>query len=233
MSHRPTNQPTNQQPTLSAPCTYVSMRVTIAHNRWSEVENLLKDCEWYISYPHVGKNKDNEHFHIFVGAKVRADCEKYRKRFKSLSLSGNKCICVKLYENTIYKGIQYASREGTEPIVKGDVHSWISEAPPWLDHRKISGSKRKVPDDELGIKLTVSNVLYKAWNYKQEKGLHSDDLLTVTCHMLSNGYYLCPQFAKGAAPDFYISVFKDSCQAGHLVWQPSTLVGQLFRNFNR
>jgi hypothetical protein len=44
---------------------YVSVRITTP-KIWSDIENIVNGFEWYISYPHVGKNGNNPHFHFAV-----------------------------------------------------------------------------------------------------------------------------------------------------------------------
>jgi hypothetical protein len=42
---------------------YVSIRITTPKN-WNDIENVVNNVEWYISYPHIGKNGNNPHFHV-------------------------------------------------------------------------------------------------------------------------------------------------------------------------
>jgi len=78
--------------------------------------------------------------------------------------------------------------------------------------------KRKREDPE-GIKLTAVNHVRLAFNYHKEKKLkYSSDLPHTILHMLSNGYYLCAQFARRGVPDFYLEVFSSSVAQGRYTW---------------
>lgn len=123
--HRPTNQPMVQS--------YTSVRITIPHSDLAMMlDKVFFDQEWYICYPHNGKNGDNEHFHIFCPATDNAGRERIRKRVKDHFGAGNKFISLKSCQNGIAQAIQYGSKEGTDPITRGDVQSWIDNAPAWI-----------------------------------------------------------------------------------------------------
>lgn len=212
------------------PVSYIMVRVTIAHSRWSEIEHVFNDCEWYISYPHMGKKADNEHFHVFIPGTRRSEAEKYRKRLNNLHLCGNKCICAQFYSNGLHKGIQYGSKERSQPIVKGNVNDWIDTAPEWID----TGVRKKQPITEYGIKISCFNLLYKAWEWRKRHKCISTDLPTVLEFMLNSGEYcLCPTFSKGKAPIFYIDIFKESCEVGYLKWNRNILTPNLFAHFKQ
>jgi hypothetical protein len=109
---------------------YVSFRMTSPKN-WEELENVVDGFDWYISYRHIGKNGDNPHFHVAVpGAK--AELERIRKRVKTAGLFGNKCFSGKPMQNSVLQFIQYASREETQPNIRGEVQQWIDAAPRWI-----------------------------------------------------------------------------------------------------
>jgi len=223
-----TNQPTNQ------PTTYASLRVTIPHTEIGPVLEKFQDCEWYIAYPHVGKFKSNEHFHIFLPAVDRKDVERYRRRMKIMGLTGNAKFSIKFMENVLKHGIQYASKEGTMPLMKGAlVEEWITDAPEWEETTK----KRKFDpkQDENGIKLTANNLLRRAFFYRKDKGAKTGvrqpkDIAMVISEMTEDGYYIDAALARQGVPDFYKDLFSDSCDTGKLSWGV-TYVNTLFKPF--
>jgi len=223
---QPANQPTNHQP----PVWYVSIRVTVGHDEWDRVYECIKDCLWYISYPHTGSNSDNEHFHIFVPGANNADREKFRKRFKSAGFSGNKQFSIKLNQNCVTSAIQYASKEGTTPRFSGDEQSeWIAMSPEW-ENRTTKGIKpkpRKI--DPLGIRLSCVNLLQLSFKYHQSKRMTTDHLGKVMEFMLNDGYYMDSNLVRSGAPDFYLQVFKDSVECGSLRWKSETITPSIFR----
>ncbi len=93
--------------------------------KWEELVQIVEGFDWYISYPHIGKNGNNPYFHVAVtGAK--AEIERIRSRVKTAGLFGNKCFSGKPMQNSILQFIQYASREETEPngypVIRGKLH---------------------------------------------------------------------------------------------------------------
>lgn len=221
-------QQTNQ-PTI--PTTYISIRITLPHSEIDKITRVFDTDSWYIIYPHFGGKKDNEHFHILVPGNGPKCAERYRSRIKradNLGLSGNKCLSVKSQDNTVCCGIQYCSREGTEPVVKGDhVSEWIALSPKWVS--KSTGVKRK-RDDDGPIKLTCVNHVTLAFEYRREKGLLGNDLCEVVRRMLDSGDYVVDaNFMRSGAPDFLIDVFKDSVEAGRVTWKAMSCRGGLWK----
>lgn len=211
---------------------YVSMRITCPHDEWEIIERkVLFDSPWYISYPHFGKNKNNEHYHVFVPG-GKKDATRYRERCKSHAYSGNKHLSIKCLENSILQAISYGAREGTEPITRGPhTRCWIRWAPEWQNARLYEnlnpttgpGEKRKREDEE-GIRVTQRNFMRLAFNYRRDHGIHSTDVADVFIHMFAHGYYLCPTFARQGMPTFYLDVFKDSCEKGYLTWRGTKFI---------
>ena len=77
---QPTNPPTYVQPLVEEviyhgfPSTYMSVRITLIHSQWDILyESCFKDVSWYISYPHMGKNGNNPHFHVLMPADSTRD----------------------------------------------------------------------------------------------------------------------------------------------------------------
>lgn len=194
---------------------YVSMRITIKHASWEHVrDNVLKGEEKYISYPHFGKNGNNEHFHVFVPGGARV-AKKLRERCKKLNLFGNQQLSIKCLKNGILQAISYGAREGTEPFVHGSgVSEWVQRAPEWQHadlQKQLNPRGRGMPKEYEGIQITQRNFLKMTWKYRKDNNLHSDDLTDIWLHMFANGYDLAPAFAKGGMPTFYLDVFKEAC----------------------
>lgn len=226
---------------LVYPVKYWSVRVTVNHAEWDVVSELLDKLqyEWYISFPHLGKNGTNPHFHVFLpyteldaGAsdierkkhhKAQADAVRWglRKRFDR---SGNEFSCIKCCNNGLAKAIQYGSRENTTPITKGaNATQWVLNAPKWLNARlkenmsteKDADGKQKRPD---GVRITCENVLRLAFRYRQDHNMRTNDLWEVMLHMLSDGHCLTSTFARTGAPQFYLDVFENMCLKGRYTW---------------
>lgn len=231
-------EPTNQQPLvqtrieqpLSPPTCYISVRITTPHSTWPQLEAVTKNVDWYICYPHFGTKSENEHFHLFLPApNGDSSREFYRNRIKRAGFTGNRQFSCKSFENGITSAISYGAKEKTRPYTHGDVSQWISSAPEWVDlELKPTAGKRK-REDPLGIRISCVNMLKLAWQYREYKGLHSDELETVLSLMLRDGYYFDSNLVRQAAPDFYLEVFKNSCEKCKLLWEPKLIKNNLFR----
>lgn len=236
-ANRPTNQPTTNQTTLGQwledaeiPVQYLSIRLTIAHEKWKEIcEPCFDDAEWYISYPHSGKNGNNEHFHVFVNGCTAADRERYRKRFKKLGFVGNQHISVKLCENGVTSAITYGARESTQPITKGTlVQRWIDSAPAWVEQR--AKSKKRARDEV--IQLTCVNMMKLAFEFHRQNKVKRDELDWTLRLMLNSGEYVfAPTLVRQGAPIWYQDVFKESVKLGKLEWNPRYFSKGIFRDF--
>ena len=77
------------RPIAGEPERYVSIRVTLEHDRWPEIEECFDGSDWYIAYPHTGKNGNNPHFHVLLPG-TKTELDKYRKRLKGAGVTGNK-----------------------------------------------------------------------------------------------------------------------------------------------
>jgi len=227
-----THQPTNHLPTLQI---YVSFRITCPHVRLDEIkERILIGFEWYIGYPHIGKNGNNEHFHFAVPGD-KTDAERIRKRIKTSGFHGNKCSSVKCMQNSILSYIQYASREETEPITRGAVQQWIDVAPRWvqanlLDNLNPDRAAAKVRKG--AIMLTSARFLYQVWKWRQDRKRFDlkkidDCLMYMLEEMDDEGepkYIISPEWARKGMPTFYEQVFKDSVEKGCITFRTSKAI---------
>lgn len=137
------------------------------------IQEIFYDLPWYICYPHTGKNGDNEHYHIFTPELDHNRRNLYRTRITRSVGSGNKYLSIKSCKNGLAQAIQYGSKEGTQPITRGDVQQWIDDAPPWIPGASTAPRKRKRriyedPDGEqhmLGIVVNKYNIVQIAARY--------------------------------------------------------------------
>lgn len=158
---------------------YTSTRITVKHAMLQTmIDKVFYDAEWYICYPHFGKHGDNEHFHIFSPATDKSGHERLRKRVKDSFGTGNKYVSVKSCKNGISCAIQYGSREGTQPTIRGDVQQWIDDAPAWIpgasDKKKRKRNVTHEDSDgewESGIRVNMYNLVDVAVRYYKRKRL--------------------------------------------------------------
>lgn len=212
---------------------YVSFRITTP-KKWDEIEEVVKDFEWYISYGHIGKHGNNPHFHVAVpGSKT--DLERIRIRVKKCGLHGNKCFSGKLMQNSILQFIQYASREETEPKIRGDIGHWITAAPRWVQANlldNLNPLRANAKPKKGGIMLTSARMLYQIFKWRKERQrfeLHKieDCLMYMLEEMDDEGepkYFISPEWARRGMPKFYEEVFKDSCERGCITFRSSKAV---------
>lgn len=239
----PTDQPTNQRAMVqtyiggyiegdTVPTTYISLRVTTPYSNWPAIEKLVSDAEWYISYPHSGKDGNNEHFHVLIDGGTVKDREKYRKRFKAAGFSGNKFVSVKFCENGVTSAITYCAKESTTPYVKGpECHKWISEAPEWVEARV--GKKRRAADEY--IELNCKNLMKLAFEWRRSNTTITSMHLPyiIECMLNSGLYIMSPTLMRQGAPLWMVPLFKHSCEVGTLQWKHDIWESGVFRDFNR
>lgn len=211
-----TNQPTNQLPTTDLPEEYTSLRITIPHSVYPELhENVLFDLDWYISYPHTGKNRNNEHYHVFFEHGIT---ERIRKRIKTHYGDGNKQFSFKSFKNGLTSGIQYGSKEGTTPYIVGPhCNEWIACAPKW-EHRNAALinagiNKRPVKEDHFRI-ITYTNMEKLCLRYRNQNGLKTTDLAQVLAHMHEHDYRLQITVLKNGIPSTIFEQFQKACSGG-------------------
>lgn len=208
------NQPTNQPTELELPEEYASLRITIEHTKYAELhDKVLFDLEWYISYPHTGKNRSNEHYHVFFQSGIT---ERLRKRIKDNFGSGNKQFSFKSFKNGLASGIQYGSKEGTRPYYVGDeCPEWILSAPPWEQRNAagvnagINGKPPRNPDHFKQI--TYSNMEKVCMRYRNDNGIKSTDLSHVLAHMHRNGWRLQVTVLRNGIPSQFFEEFTAQC----------------------
>lgn len=204
---------------------YISVRVTLPHDLFPELrDSVFQDYEEYVAYAHLGKSKDNPHFHILIPAgKATADSLRQRLR-RHFSASGNKCYSVKSYDNGIGSGIQYCSREGSDPIVRGPgMYSCIAAAPKWVDrdrnmyHYMKDGAKRRKVDEMHFYVITFRNIEKVTLDYRKRKGIKSDQLEETLTAMHADNWRLDRQLTERGIPATVYDEFTAKCH-GHTSW---------------
>lgn len=218
----------------------MSVRLTVAHTpeNVDAIRSVLRCSDGepradYVIYPHLGVRRDNPHYHILcpvAGSAEHAakEVEKYRRRFKSAfpGLSGNGFLRMKIETNDIEKGIQYCSRENTDPIyasdeaIEGDpggfsmiVHK-VENAPPWEDRRMVQSmlpldpgnpnKKPRVPGDWL---LTYNNLVAVAVDYARKRGSTGSLKATVKDMLKNTKWQPSKWMLTGGVPSYYSNLF--------------------------
>lgn len=162
------------------PIEYASFRITIPHSEIPKMlELVFKEVPWYICYPHLGKNGDNPHCHVFVDKFDKSFRERLRQRITRHFGTGNPVFSIKCFKNGLARAIQYGSKEGSDPVSHGEqCEQWIAEAPVWIPGAVNKQRKRKVRvyedsdgEYELGLIVNKYNFIQIAarW-YKRKKG---------------------------------------------------------------
>ena len=229
-SDQASEQASKRAPTIIE---YVSFRLTTP-KKWEDIAEIVIGFDWYIAYPHIGKNGNNPHFHVAVpGSKT--ELERIRIRIKKCGLHGNKCFSGKCYQNSILSYIQYTSREETEPITGGEVQQWIDAAPRWvqanlLDNLNPDRAAAKVRKGT--IMLTSARMLYQIWKWRKDRKRFDlnkieDCIMYMLEEMDDEGepkYIISPEWARRGMPTFYEQVFKDSCAKGCITFKSSKAI---------
>lgn len=209
---RPTDRPTGSVESEPYPH-YLSLRVTIDHNKWDEVQNCVFDYD-YVCYPHVGSSTKKEHFHIFIPIELdahRIHSDRIRKRFRDgLGLSGNGHFSIKSMSNGLWQGIQYGSKEGSAAYVSDDVMRMLVDAAPKWDP-SAKGTKyaqRMLPyakgdRSEKDWQLTYTNLVTQAVLHARKKAL-TGGLKAVVKDMIQTTKWRPSKYLlTGGVPEFY------------------------------
>lgn len=184
----PTNQPTDQQqpPQSEVFNDYLSVRVTVLHKDVTKLICDVFESLDYILYKHKGTRTHKEHVHVLV-TDVSAS-EKIRNRLKRAGYKGNEIFSIKTFHNGLSKGIQYASKEGTEPTYVGEFEEIIKNAPKWVQH-KVDEYTERVPADYKKLRdwqLTYTNIVPVTVRYVQDKRLTRLSFREAVNHLMEN-----------------------------------------------
>lgn len=193
------------------PQDYASVRVTCSHIDLPRMLLKVFDGESYICYPHKGQKTHKEHCHVLIPDMDDAGRERLKKRLVRAGYKGNESYSIKGMHNGLDKGIQYASKEDTKPIVVGDFDEFISKAPKWEKQTSIhSHFAKEGPDKGLRHwQLNYSNLVPQAVHYAKVNKLGDLTLKCVVKHMLTHTKWRpCKAMIVGGVPDFYSNDFK-------------------------
>ncbi|AXH74906.1 MAG: putative replicase [Cressdnaviricota sp.] len=206
-------EPNRTEQTAKYPSSYLSVRITLPHiDVRKMLVDVFNDME-YICYKHKGIKTEKEHVHVLVLDMSKKDV--IRSRVNRAGYGGNKGLySLKGMHNGILLGIQYASKEGTTPIIVGPFDEWIADAPKWNHTQQKSLHSYMVPEDakpNLKMRdwiLTYSNFVSQAVHYAKVNKLGDLSLKSVIKDMISNTKWRpCKQMLIGGVPDFYSKDF--------------------------
>lgn len=221
----PTNHPTNQPttPPTELPDDYISMRVTVPHERIKEVVNVVcQDTPQFIVYPHVGSNGNNPHVHICIpGAHTSKDIERYRKRCYKFARGSGK-LMAKSLSNGIVSFVSYVKHETGTPILEGFDKEWFDSIPAF-QKTNIGGymeHKSKPPRNPDTFKqITYGNMEKLCLRYRAEHGIRSTQLEDTLEAMHKDGYRLQVSVVRQGIPSCYFEQFTAACK-GDSIWCP-------------
>lgn len=200
-----------------APETYISIRINWAH---ADFETLRKGYQLdnFCAYPHLGKERENPHWHICVPVEVGKDANKERDKYsmrakRALGCKGNKDHRYKVETNTVLKFIQYASKEETTPIHSG-WDQWIENAPKWEPKQvQTTINKRKTVDEDHFRMLTYQNYKKAALRHRLRYNLKSTDMAEIHAHMIQHDNWdYNISVKKGGIPDVDYIHFEMMCK---------------------
>lgn len=197
------------------PVNYTSVRVTVNHDQWNVLLPAIADQQW-LAWPHFGKDKNNQHFHIIVIGELRLDA--LRKRFKTLfNKTGNGFIRCKQESNGVLSAITYCAKEGTSAMHSLPEHAdWIKDAPVWVNEdRNIGGYLNKKAPRELHEdhhrELTYRNLEKATLRYRQREGIKSINLEDTLAHMHKHNWRLNIALTRGGIPSQFFDQFTAAC----------------------
>jgi len=209
MANQPTDQPIEVEedvPSLPPqPSDYVSIRLTVGENQFERFRSFMGDV-LYIAYPHKGRKGDNPHYHILV---LSTKTEMFRKRIKdNMGLVGNKYVACKLQRNGLFQGIQYCSRERTEPFVSDDsLLAYIAAAPAWIQQTiKTDAKTGKCLDKDW--QLTYANLVIVAVKHARDNSMIDSSLKKVVADLIDSTKWRPSKWLIcGGVPEFYENDF--------------------------
>jgi len=188
---------------------YLSIRVTVKHTDVTKLLRDVFDSTDYICYKHTGIRTKKEHVHILVPNLEIV--QKLRTRLLRAGYKGNESFSIKTFKNGLSCGIQYASKEATEPIYVGEFEDIIRDAPKWVQksvHSYYSTDDK--PDAKLrDWNLNYGNLVAQAVRYAKCNKLGEAGLETVVKHMIQNTKWRpIKQMYQNGVPSHYILDFQ-------------------------
>lgn len=197
-------------------------------------------------WPHMGREKDNPHYHILVmladGESGKKVAEKMRKRIKDrLGLQGAGKVMVKIMDNPIVEAVTYCSKEGTTAVVsdvESSFHSVIASAPAWVDRvqqpiqKYLKAPVRKPVHEDHYFQITYQNMEKVCYRYHCQHGTPKDLAATLE-HMHKNGWRLNIAVIRGGIPSTFFDQFEAMCRRD-TIWKKSRFeFMRVAPNYNR
>lgn len=183
--------------------TYLSIRITVRHNKIQDViDKVFYDTEYCI-YKHNCNGRGKEHIHVGVPG-GNDGC--YRKRITRFIGSGNDKYSIKQQYNELSGFMFYCGHEDTEPI--------HSENSPWKGitvdkyYEKQGRLKYVEPRGDKDFQLTYNNLVVKAVDHARKHKLDGT-LKAVVQHMCETTKWK-PSFhmVKNGVVDYYYKDFE-------------------------
>lgn len=188
---------------------YLSIRITVKHNDVTRLLNSVFSTTDYICYKHKGVRTKKEHIHVLVPEVSKK--QSIRCKLQRLGYKGNESFSSKEFSNGISKGIQYASKENTEPIYVGDFEAIIAAAPKWVQKDMHAYTERTTVDIKKlrDWQLTYTNVVPVTVRYVQDMGLTSLSFFDAIDHLMENtNWRICDKIQRMGIGPFQISDYE-------------------------
>lgn len=188
---------------------YLSVRVTVKHSDVQRLLDTVFSTTDYICYKHRGVRTHKEHVHVLV-----PDIEKHqslRCKLSRAGYKGNGEFSIKKFDNGLSKGIQYASKEGTEPIYSGDFEEIIANAPKWVQKDMYTYTERPGAEYKKmrDWQLTYTNVVPVVVRYVQDTGnTHLSFFDAIDFVMDKTNWRLCDKILHCGIGPFHISDYE-------------------------
>lgn len=193
---------------------YVSLRLTIDHDKWPKILRTVCREDSYVAFPHTADaGTKKPHWHLFfpMDEATTRDVDRFRKRAKDgLGLSGNATISAKAMHNGILCAIQYGSKEGTRPKFSPDMEAAVASAPAW-----VQSTISVLPDDlstrkDRDWQLNYPNLVTQAVYHHRKHGLAiTATLREVVKHMIENTKWRPSyQLVNNGIPKFFQNDFE-------------------------
>lgn len=177
------------------------------HDHVNDIAKVITEYP-YIAYAHRGKSNNNPHFHVLVLAPASPTIvERYRKRIKATLLVTGRRLAARGYTNGLDKGIQYCSREGTEPTLShpDTLRPYIEAAPAWVPGQQGIPAPTKdgkwLDRDWL---LSYNNLVAVAVRFTHERGLQEHSLKKIVKLLITDTKWRpSKMLISGGVPEFY------------------------------
>lgn len=210
---------------------YMSMRITCAHVLLYKIEEMLNDCEKYIIYPHLGKDKSNPHFHVCVPMPADVNdstfLDRYRKRAKSINGGGAGKIMCKTHTNGVSSFVGYVKHEDGKAVIKGYEQEWFDEIKK-MEEKNIGHFMEKKPygkprNEDHFMQITYQNMEKATLKWRARHGIKSKNLEDTLEDMFKHGWRFQISVEKNGIPQTFFEQFTAQCD-GSSIYKASRFV---------